>query len=417
MKKKLIIIFITVFIFNIFLSYLEYRGSSSPELHSEILKYFSQADISKGEIYERSGFSLSIVKSVIFAFLLLIMSFSSLSIKLENFCSVLAKGKPFLASIYFIAIIYLSVTLIFLPFNFYFSYILEHRAGFSNMTAGFWFLTRLKSFALILPFISFLGSSALFIIKKFRFYSVFVVPFGGLVIALVMTIIYPLMILPIFYEITGIDNPALEKRINEIAARSGVTVDKIYVIKESDYSKHTNAFFVGFGSNKKIYLYDTLLKNNSDSEIAVILAHEIGHWIYNHNMKGIVFGFLLYAALFSGIYVSVRKILIESGPNAGEIYSPSMIPLYFLLFILFSSFTDPLEMYVSRRMEMNADSYALELTGDPDAFISSEIKIARDNSLRLNNHPFTAFFRYSHPVTIDRIMMAERYKESQNIMK
>jgi len=415
MKKTIIIAFSALFLFELFLSYLGYRGSTSAELHNEILKYFTPEDILKGEAYSKSGFGISIIKNIIFSVMLLVMSFTPLSKKLERFCEKLSKNRLFFTSVLYMAIIYFLLTIILLPFNFYLSYIAEHRFGFSNMTMGFWFWTKFKSSALILVFVSLAGASALLAVKKFRFYSVFIVPSGGLVIGLAMMIIYPLAILPMFYEITTIENPSLEKKIVQTAEKSGVTVDKVYVIKESDYSNHTNAFFVGFGSHKKIYLYDTLIKKNSEAEVISILTHEIGHWVYNHNLKGILVGFILSLGVFLVVYYCVEKLQKQAGSLIGSIYSPSAVPLYILLFILFSSFTNPLEMAVSRKMEVDADYYALVMTGDPDSFISSEIKIARDNSSRLNKHPLTSFFRSSHPAVIDRIKMAEIYKESINI--
>jgi STE24 endopeptidase len=413
MKKTIINTFIILLLFRLLISFLDYYGNNSIELHNELLKYFTEADIVKGESYSRSGFAIAITRSIIFAFMILVLSFTSLSKKLEIVCTKLAKNKFFLSSLFFIAVFYFFITAISLPFNFYFSYFNEHRFGFSNMTMGLWFWTRFKSFALTLLFISLTGSLALLVIKKFKFYSVFIAPAGGLIIGLIMIIVYPLAILPMFYEIKGIENPGLEKRIIEIAHKSGISVDKIYVIEESRYSKHTNAFFVGFGNNKRIYLYDTLIQNNSESEIISILTHEIGHWAYNHNLKGAFFGFILSLCAFLAGYYCLKKLLEESEFDCIEMHSPSLIPVYLLLFIIFSTLTNPLEMAVSRKMEREADYYALRITEDPDAFISSEIKIARDNSSRLNRHPVPAFFRNSHPMTIERIKMAERFRDSK----
>ncbi len=412
MKKNVIMIFLALFLFRLLLSILDYIGSSSSELHSEILKYFTLEDIANGEAYARRGFGIAIARNIIFAMILMGMSFTPLSVKLENFCCKLTKERFFLTSVCFIAALYSSATLISLPFNFYFSYIFEHRFGFSNMTMGFWFWTWFKNFILVIFSVSIIGALALTVIRKFRFYSVFIVPVGGLVIGLTMMIIYPTVILPIFYDIKIIDNPQLEKRIVELGDKTGVSVDKIYVIKESEYSNHTNAFFVGFGNHKKIYLYDTLIKNNSEAEVVSILAHEIGHWAYNHNMKGVVIGFLMSLCGFLIIFYIVKKMQAESKNAIGEMHSPSMIPLYLLLFVIISNITNPIEMTVSRKMEKHADYYALETTGDPDAFISSEIRIAKDNRSRLNRHPIPAFFRSSHPAAIERIKMAELYKDS-----
>jgi STE24 endopeptidase len=278
------------------------------------------------------------------------------------------------------------------------------------MTAPFWFITRLKSFAIMLPFISAVGALFLAAIKRFKIYSLFIVPAGGLIIGLFMIIIYPIAILPIFYDIKSIENPVLEKKILELAGKAEIEIDSIYVIRTSDYSKHTNAFFVGFGSHKKIYLYDTLLSSNSDPEIISILAHEIGHWVYNHNLKGIMLGFILYLSVFAAIYFCAAKYLIESKGSTEGMHNLSMIPVYLLFFIIFGNITNPIEMIVSRKMETNADIYSLNITNDPDTFISSNIKLAKDNSSRLNPNKIAAFFRRSHPTTIERIKIGERYK-------
>jgi STE24 endopeptidase len=226
-----------------------------------------------------------------------------------------------------------------------------------------------------------------------------------------MIVIYPVAILPIFCDIKSIDNPGLEKEIHALAQKADIKVDNIYVINTSDYSKHTNAFFVGFGSRKKIYLYDTLLKNNSRLEIISILAHEIGHWVYDHNLKGIILGFILYLLVFTAIYLCVTKYLIETESSTESIYQPMRIPIYLLFFIIFGNLTNPIEMIVSRKMEINADIYSLNMTDDPDTFISSNIKLAKDNSSRLNVNKISAFFRRSHPTTIERIKIGERYKD------
>jgi STE24 endopeptidase len=261
-----------------------------------------------------------------------------------------------------------------------------------------------------LPFISLIGALFLEAVKRFKIYSLFIVPACGLIIGLFMILIYPIAILPVFYDISPIEDTDLKREIIALTQKANIEVDSIYVIKASDYSKHTNAFFVGFGSHKKIYLYDTLLAKNTNPEIISILAHEIGHWAYNHNLKGIMLGFILYLSVFAGIYFCVKKYLDQSKESTQGMHHPSMIPIYLLLFIVFGSITNPIEMTISRKMEINADIYSLNLTDDPAAFISSNIKIAKDNRSRLNVNKIAAFFRRSHPTAIERIKLGERYR-------
>jgi len=416
MKKSIVAIFFLTFAIEITLKILSYIGDPTDTTRKLILTYFTEEDIKAGIEYHRSGFATSFILSIIKNLFLIWFVFSKYPKKLEDIISAIAKNKFWLSIILFVTSIYTVLTILSLPLSWYFGFYLEHQFGFSNMSIGFWFWTELKSFLLTLPFLNFGALVAIYIIKKLRFYWVFVVPVSGVIAGLVISVLYPIFILPMFYKTEPIQDGSLKTKIVSLAKKSDVNASEIFVIKESEYSKHTNAFFVGFGDRKKIYLFDTLIQTNSESEIISVLGHEIGHWKFNHQLWGILFEFI--GSLFEFLLIYFILSNLRNSNQIREFHSLSTIPIFLLLSGIISSLSHPISSTISRKMEASADKYALVSTNDTKAFISSEIKLAKENKSRLDVNPIVEFWKYSHPKTIDRIKMAEEYKiEERNNLK
>lgn len=412
MKKILIIFFIAELVWKLVLKYLNYEGDSSPETRARILKFFTEADITIGQEYSRSGFFAGLGSFAVKNVLMFFLAFSPLSARLEDIAKKWSRDREWLTNTLFILTAYTVMTVLFLPLDFYFSYVLEHKFGFSNMTVGAWFFRELKNFLLGAVFMTIAVLPSLWIIRKVQFYWIFIVPTAGIVFGLFMSVLYPVLILPIYYDVEKIQEGSLKTKIMKLAESSKIPVSEIFMIKESEYSNHTNAFFVGFGDNKKIYLYDTLIKKNTEEETISVLAHEIGHWKYNHQIKGIVYEFIFSLIEFGILYFCLKK-LKEQTELIREFHSVSALPMFILVFGLVSTVVSPLNSWISRSMEAEADYEALVLTDDPESFINSEIRLAKDNKSRLDSHPLPSFVYDSHPETIDRIEMAVKYREKK----
>ncbi|MDX1957295.1 MAG: M48 family metallopeptidase [Leptospiraceae bacterium] len=408
MKELLISVFFLEFAIELVLKGLGYNGDNSPETRKEILKYFTEANIQAGIEYARSGFSVGLVLFIVKKLFFVWFVFSKFPKKLENYFSALSGHKNYLTIIFYFTFLDLALTLLLLPFSWYFGFYLEHQFGFSNMSFGFWIWTELKTFLVSWVFFIPTVLIALFIIQKIRFLWVFVVPIAGVVLGLITSVLYPILILPLFYTTEPIAEGSLKNKILELSKKANINSSEIYIIKESEYSKHTNAFFVGFGDNKKIYLFDTLIQTNTESEILSVLGHEIGHWKFNHQLIGIGIEFLSSVFLFLFLYFILSRFR-----NSGEIdeyHSLSTVPLMIFVYGILSFFLNPIDSTISRKMEADADYEALVLTNDKKSFISSEIKLAKENKDRLNPNGIVVFWKYSHPKTMDRIKMAEKYK-------
>ncbi|MCB1140947.1 MAG: M48 family metallopeptidase [Leptospiraceae bacterium] len=415
-KSKIYSAFLILYIIKISLSLalksFNYQGDSSPEIEDLILQFFSPEDIEKGRAYHRDGFFVSLISFAIHTFIFLSLIFTSLGSKLENFFLKLTNGSNPKAVFLFFSSIYSLIFLLNLPFSFYFGYILEHRHGFSNMDISFFFLTQFKTFLISCITISLVTSSISFLVEKFPVRWNLILPFAGTVFIFISVLLYPYLILPVYYDVQAPEDPGLKLRISQLLEKEGIVTDQVYVIRESAYSGHTNAFFTGFGKEKKIYLYDTLLEKNTEREILSILGHEAGHWKGNHSLYSILMSFFVL-----GIGSLLLKLLLEKCKENSIFHIrnfayPTSILFSFFLYSLFSFYFSPLESYLSRQMEIYADREALRMTNDPDAFVSAEIKLARDNKSRLDPHRFVVFFYHSHPTALDRIRMAIEYKES-----
>jgi STE24 endopeptidase len=278
------------------------------------------------------------------------------------------------------------------------------------MTFVDWVIYTAKSALVGLGFGMLIALGAAFILKTFEKTWKYLIPLGSLILGLIFSILYPIIITPIFYDYKPIDEGSLKTKIVNLCDHAKIKVENVYVINESKYSGHTNAYFTGWGNNRKIFLYDTLIKNHTEEEVISVLGHEIGHWTHNHELTFLVGNtiemFLL--CLLIGYIFQVAKTGNEFVLK--EIYSPSSWPLLFLIISLAGTITNPFWNTFSRYQESQADMEALVLTNDKKSFIDTEIKMAKDNKSRLNPHPWVVFYSYSHPMTIERIKMAEEFK-------
>jgi STE24 endopeptidase len=220
----------------------------------------------------------------------------------------------------------------------------------------------------------------------------------------------------------------------------------VLVMDASSQGRHTNAYFTGFGSSRRVVLYDTLLKSHSgmhpetaastvgllanpagggawlaaspvvaarkqgDDEIESVVAHELGHWRYNHIVKGIA---LASAAGLLGFWLLSRVLLWAVRRRPFCLTSPSDpagLPLLLLLLTLGMWLAMPIQNAISRMFERQADMTALELARKPDAFIAAEERLARDNLSNLAPTPFNVWMFSSHPPPVERIKTAEEWK-------
>ena len=409
-RKILFVLLILQVLFTVGMKFLSYIGDDSPELQTHILKYFTQSDIEKGIEYGRRGFFVRIVSQIIDFIILGLFVFTSLANRIENYLEKITNNRYYAVVVLFFLVFSLIEFILSIPFQFYFGYILEHQFGFSKMTFIEWVIYTAKSALVGVGFGVLIALAAAFTLKTFQKTWKYLLPIGSLSLSLIFSILYPILITPIFYDYKPIEEGTLKTKIVALCETAKIQVEDVYVINESKYSGHTNAYFTGWGNNRKIFLYDTLIKNHTEEEVISVLGHEIGHWTHNHQLTSIlgstieIFLLCLILGFFFEFVKKGNEFILK------EIYSPSSLPLLFLVISILGTFTSPIWNTINRYQEIQADKEALILTNDKKSFIDTEIKMARDNKSRLNPHPWVVNLYYSHPKTIDRILMAEDFK-------
>lgn len=208
-------------------------------------------------------------------------------------------------------------------------------------------------------------------------------------------------------------DPVLEGRLFKLSACAGLSVNEILVADASRYSNSLNAYVTGIGSSARIVLYDTLLKKSSPQEIAIVLAHEIGHRVRAHIRKGLMLGIL---GLLIGLTIADRvlnRCVRQGFRGIDSRKDPALVVPGYTLYVVLMFVALVPSNFISRVMEAEADRSALELTRDPDTFIHSNIRIARSNLSQVLPPPEVEFALFTHPSIAHRIWMAQNFRSQQ----
>lgn len=293
------------------------------------------------------------------------------------------------------------MTVIEFPVRFYFSYIREHQFGLSNYTLSGWFRDYLKG--LVLNFIIFIPLlSVLFFLFQLEYWWLYA-GIGFTALRIIFTYVLPVIVLPFFYKLHPYKNSKQKKAIIKMAKNAGVgNLDSIYVANESAKSVKANAIFAGFGRTKRIILFDTLTENFSESEIETVIAHELGHYVNRDELRDIVLQTVL---IFPVLYAISILIDARTGLQA--------IPMFLVFYFILNTITMPLENFFSRRIEKNANLFALNQTKKPDAQISAEKRLADMAIAELESNRLVEFLFNTHPNTLQSIAQCTEWKKIQ----
>jgi len=302
-----------------------------------------------------------------------------------------------------------AFSIISLPFAWYAQFKLEDRFGFNTTTMKTWALDRVKAFLLAVL----LGFPLLVLVLKliewtgpnwWIWAAVLVIAFQ-----LLLMLIAPAVIMPLFNKFTPLlEGSTLRDRLFALARRTNFPTRSIEVMDGSKRSRHSNAFFTGFGRFRKIVLFDTLVSQLAEPELESVLAHEIGHYKKRHVLKSL-------AVSIAGVFVGFAAVAwlarqqwfyrafgfeYHAGFAAGNIV-PAML-LFALLAGTIGFWFSPLIHLWSRRFEYEADAFARESMGDAQTLVQALRKLTEKNLSNLTPHPLYSRFYYSHPTLLER---------------
>jgi len=307
--------------------------------------------------------------------------------------------------------VYASVLeLLSLPVSFWSGYILEHRYGLSNQSLRRWIWRRIKGYLVGGPLGLVLLLGLYVLLRHGGTWWWVWATAGWLLLTLVLGQLVPVLILPLFYKVTRLDDAPLMERLQRLAAGTGLKVEGIYRLELSADTKKANAALAGLGRTRRVLLGDTLLSEFTPEEIEVVFAHEVGHHVHRHLPKMIVAGVILAAA---GFWLVNQVLHFAAQPlHYAAFDDPAALPLVLLVLTLLGLVLAPAQNAVSRFFERQSDRYALQRTGLVEAYRSAFLKLARLNKADPDPHRLVVWLFDDHPPIRERLAMAASFDGS-----
>ncbi|UCV16350.1 M48 family metallopeptidase [Quatrionicoccus australiensis] len=328
---------------------------------------------------------------------------------LHDLCSARLDGLPYGLALIFSVMLISGI--IDLPFSLYRQFVIEARHGFNRMTLGLFFADLAKQTLigigigapLILAVLWLMNSmGSLWWLYVWLFWSAF---------NLLIMSVYPTWIAPLFNKFSPLADGEMKTRIEALLTRCGFRSSGLFVMDGSKRSSHGNAYFTGFGNNKRIVFFDTLLERLTPSEVEAVLAHELGHFRRHH----IVYRMALMFALSLGFLWLLGQLIdapwFYSGLGVPAQNTALALVLFFLVIPVFTFLLGPLGSYLSRRNEFEADAYAAEHASAGD-LVRALVKLYEDNAATLTPDPLHSLFYDSHPPAAQRIAHLQKLEQT-----
>ncbi|MFA7172621.1 MAG: M48 family metallopeptidase [Kiritimatiellia bacterium] len=367
------------------------------------------ADVYEGDTYKRSqeylrkntrfeGLSSAISTAVIVLFLLF-------------------KGPGFLdravrswsdgwvwQSLAFVGVLYGATLLLSIPFSAYRTFVIEERFGFNKTTTKTFVLDVVKSLLLTVLIGVPVYLCVIWFFRSFVENGWLLAWVALTIFSLVLMYVAPVWIMPLFNKFTPLeDEGELNLAIQAMCRRANFTLKGVYTMDGSKRSAKSNAFFTGFGKNKKIALFDTLIEKHTSAELVAVLAHEIGHYKKKHIFQSMALSFLTSALMLYLLGLILKSTVVFSafGVEGSPVYAGLFI--FSFIFSPISFVISIFQNILSRKNEYAADHFAAEITGEPMVMVAALKKLSADNLSNLTPHPLKVFLEYSHPPALQRI--------------
>ncbi len=372
------------------------------ELPKEFKTVFDEEKYRKSQNYTRVRTRFGLISSSFSLIVTLVFWFAGGF----NFLDQIVRGwelGAIGAGLVYIGILVLAQGILSLPFSIYSTFVIEERFGFNKTTPKTFVLDLLKGLLLgaliggallagVLWFFEFAGEPAwLYCWIAVTVFTIF------------MQFIAPTWIMPLFNKFTPLEDGELRRAIMNYAKSVNFSLKNVFVMDGSKRSAKSNAFFTGFGKNKRIALFDTLIAQHTTDELVAVLAHEIGHYKKKHILQG-----MLVSILHTGVMFYLLSIFLTHKGLFDAFYMEHQSLYAGLIFfgMLFSPIEEILSIFMqifSRKHEFEADRFAAETTHHPEKMIDALKKLSANNLSNLTPHPLYVFLNYSHPPVLKRI--------------
>ncbi|MFK5982500.1 MAG: M48 family metallopeptidase [Flavobacteriaceae bacterium] len=395
----LITILILSFIIDKILDTLNTKHYNDP-IPEELSDVYDKEEYEKSQLYKKENDQFSNITSLVSLIATLIFFFLDGFAFVDSWARTFTESSILVALTFFGSIMFAS-DILSTPFSYYHTFIIEEKFGFNKTTRKTFFLDKVKGWLMsavigggilagIIWFYETTGSNfwlyAWGMVATFTFF---------------MNMFYARLIVPLFNKQSPLEDGSLRTKIEAYAKKVGFNLDKIFVIDGSKRSTKANAYFSGFGSEKRVTLYDTLINDLEEDEIVAVLAHEVGHYKRKHIVFNLISSIGLMGFTFWLLSFFVGSNLLSEALGATQASFHIGLIAFGILYTPISEITGLIMNYISRKFEYQADDYAKNtFKGLP--LISGLKKLSKNSLSNLTPHPAYVFTHYSHPTLLQR---------------
>ena len=405
------IIIIGVILFEYILSSLVTHlnlKALDPNLPEEFSDTYDQEKYIKSQEYTRTNSKFSYITSSVSLIISLAFILGGFYNVVDMYIRSFGYGD-ILTGIFFFGILMIITDILTLPFSLYGTFVIEEKYGFNKTTPKTFFVDKLKQyFLMILIGVPVIGL-ILYFFGNFGEYAWIYVWIFLVFFSVIMQPIFNTFIAPMFNKFDPLEEGELLDKIKSYLSEVDFPVKKLEVMDGSKRSSHSNAYFSGIGSNKRIALFDTLVEQMDDDEIVSVIAHEVGHYKLKHIYSGIAL-----SAIQSGIMFYVLSLFLLN-PDLFAVFKMENLSIYASL-LFFTMLYAPISMLlgvffsaISRKNEFSADAYSAQTAKMPEALLSGLKKMSKKNLSNLTPHWLNVFLNYSHPPVLKRVKALRSY--------
>ncbi|WP_282056930.1 M48 family metallopeptidase [Maribacter luteus] len=397
---SIIAILVIEFIIETTLDYLNSKRYKDP-IPQDLEDVYDVTEYQKSQDYKKINYKFGLFTSSFSLILTLCFLLFGGFEWIDTIARAVSDNNIIIAMVYF-GCIMIGSDIITTPFSYYKTFVIEEKFGFNKMTKTTFFIDKLKGYAmmatigggllaLIIWFFEWAGTG--FWIYAWALVAVF---------TLFMNLFYSRLIVPLFNKQKPLEEGSLKNKIEGYAKKVGFEIKNIFVIDGSKRSTKANAYFSGFGKEKRITLYDTLINDLEEDEIVAVLAHEVGHYKRNHIIFNLVISILMtgFTLFLLSLFINNPEVSKAIGVTQPSFHA-ALIG-FGLLYSPISEVTGLIMNYLSRKFEYQADDFA-KYTFAAKPLISSLKKLSKNSLSNLTPHPAYVFMHYSHPPLIARV--------------
>lgn len=368
---------------------------------NELKDVYDDAEYKKSQAYKLTNYKFGVWSSTFsVALTLAFICFGGF-----EYVDVLARrfsDNSIVIALVFFGIIMLGSDILSTPFSYYKTFVIEGRFGFNKTTLKTFILDKIKGVLMM----AVIGGGILALIiyifqltqQHFWLYAWAIIT----IFSVFMNMFYAKLIVPLFNKQTPLEESSLRHKISEYAQSVGFNLEKIFVIDSSKRSTKANAYFSGFGNEKRVTLYDTLINDLEEEEIVAVLAHEVGHYKRKHIIYNLVASVLLTGLTLYVLSIFITNPLLSNALGVSTHSFHVGLVAFGLLYAPISEITGLVMNWLSRKFEYQADDYAKN-TYKAQPLITALKKLNKNSLSNLTPHKAYVFVHYSHPTLLQRM--------------